>query len=340
MIATPASAYEGHRVCSPVVLGTCAAAAFGFVIAYLSMRGPDRAGDFYAWYVAAQALLRGLSPYEVIPAIDPQRFQTPFFYPLPAAILTVPFAWLPYALAGALFVALSSALLCYALAREGTHRLWVFASAPFIVAAASGHWSTMIAAAALLPALGFLAAVKPNVGLATFFFRPTRWLVVGSALLMLVSLAIRPAWPAEWLRGLGAVQDRVIPMLTPVGPLLLLAVSRWRRPETRLLLGYACVPQAPWFYDQVVLWLIPATALQAINYTAASQLALFVWIFANGLSWGKYGSWALAFALYLPPLIMILRRPNEGEIPGWAERWMGRVAAQLGCPARSGSAEV
>lgn len=296
-----------------------AAAVWGFGIAFITMRQDGSPGDFYSWYVAAKALVAGDSPYAVIPAIDPERFQSSFLYPLPAAILTVPFVPLPYAVAGPLFVAIASALLAFGLAREGTQRLWAFASAPYIVSAASGTWSLPIAAAALLPAVGFLVVAKPNVGIASFLYRPSRLMIFGSIVLVVVSLLIWPTWPSEWLGALGGVQNRVIPLLSPIGPFLLLAATRWRRPEARLLLGYACVPQAPWFYDQLVLFLIPATALESLNYVAVSQLGLAVWLAAHGLEW-KYGAWFLAIILYLPPLLMILRRPNEGSVPAWLER--------------------
>lgn len=294
------------------------AAALGFAVAYANMRGEGRAGDFYAWYTAARALLNGQSPYDVIPAIDPARFTTPFFYPLTAAIVTIPFAPLPYAFAGALFVALSSGLLAFGVAREGAHhRLWLFASASFVVSASSGTWSIASAAAVMLPALGFVLAAKPNLGVATFLLRPSRWHVAGALLLTALSLALRPTWPMEWLRGLGGVQDRVIPIFTPVGPVLLLALTRWRRREAQLLLGYACVPQAPWFYDQLVLWLIPATALESMHYTVISQVGLVLWLATRAVGWA-HGGWALAALLYLPPLVMILRRPNEGSWPPWS----------------------
>jgi hypothetical protein len=33
--------------------------------------------------------------------------------------------------------------------------------------------------------------------------------------------------------------------------------------------------------------------------------------------------------LYLPCLIMVLRRPNEGDVPSWAERAAGAIADRL-----------
>ena len=286
------------------------AGVVGFAVAYVVMRGPDRPGDFLYWYTAAQVLVSGGNPYDAIPTLDPARFLTGFFYPLPAVLLTVPFSFLPYTIAGPLFVALMSGLVGYGVAKQGVNRLWLLAGAPFIVSAASGTWSIAVTVAALFPVLGFLACAKPNAGVAAFLYRPSWKMVVGCALLIALSFAVWPGWAGAWLREVGGVQNRVIPILTPIGPLLLLALTRWRRPETRLLLGYACVPQAPWFYDQLILTLIPATQLEAINYAFATQIALALWIVFNGILW-THGNWFLAAVLYVPPLIMILRRPNE-----------------------------
>ena len=286
------------------------AGVVGFVVAYVVMRGPGKPGDFLYWYTAAQVLVNGGNPYDAIPTLDPARFATGFFYPLPAVLLTVPFSFLPYQIAGPLFVAVTSGLVGYGVAQQGVSRLWLLAGAPFIVSAASGTWSIAVTVAALFPVLGFLACTKPNAGVAAFLYRPSWKMVVGCVILVAVSFAVWPGWAGAWLREVGGVQNRVIPILTPIGPFLLLALTRWRRPETRLLLGYACVPQAPWFYDQLILTLIPATQLEAINYAFATQIALAVWIVFNGILW-THGNWFLAAVLYVPPLIMILRRTNE-----------------------------
>jgi hypothetical protein len=292
----------------------CLAGVVGFAVAFAVMGGPNRPGDFLYWYTAAQVLVSGGNPYDAIPTLDPARFATGFFYPLPAVLLTVPFSFLPYRIAGALFVAVGSGLVGYGVAKQGVSRLWLLAGAPFIVSAGSGTWSIAVTVAALFPVLGFLACAKPNAGVAAFLYRPSWKMVAGCGLLIAISFAVWPGWAAAWLGEVGGVKNRVIPVLTPVGPFLLLALTRWRRPETRLLLGYACIPQAPWFYDQLILALIPATQLEAINYAFATQVALAVWIVFNGILW-SHGNWFLAAVLYLPPLIMILRRPNEGPAP-------------------------
>lgn len=121
------------------------------------------------------------------------------------------------------------------------------------------------------------------------------------------------------------MKSRTIPILTPAGPLLLLALARWRQREARLLFCFACIPQAPWFYDQIVLWLIPRDATEAFGYTAISQLMLIAWGHFTMLAW-RHGSWVLASVLYLPPLVMVLRHPNTGEVPAWMDRLAARVS--------------
>ena len=56
------------------------------------------------------------------------------------------------------------------------------------------------------------------------------------------------------------------------GPLLLLSVMRWRRPEGRLLLAMSLLPQNMLFYDQLLLWLIPKTRNQIMPVGAFSRL--------------------------------------------------------------------
>ena len=91
--------------------------ALTFVVAYwhLSVQVPYYlAYDFtYPWR-AAQAILAGGNPYAVVHFLK---------YPLPAAIIAIPFAALPPAAAGATFIGLSSALMIFALIREDFHFL-------------------------------------------------------------------------------------------------------------------------------------------------------------------------------------------------------------------------
>ena len=103
------------------------------VLCWLGHRGG--AGDFAWAFHAANDLLAGRDPYnrpfgrEAIP------------YPLPAAMLAVPFSLLPLEVAGALFFGLSSAVLAYALSKDGNKPLLVFLSYPFFAAIQSTQWT-------------------------------------------------------------------------------------------------------------------------------------------------------------------------------------------------------
>jgi hypothetical protein len=97
---------------------------------------------------------------------------------------------------------------------------------------------------------------------------------------------------------------------------LLLAALRWRRPEARLLLLMACMPQFPFFYDQLPLWLIPQSRRQALNLSWFSFGAFFSWL-AFSFDWttrqvhmASAAPYVLAL-IYIPCLVMVLRRPNE-----------------------------
>jgi hypothetical protein len=97
---------------------------------------------------------------------------------------------------------------------------------------------------------------------------------------------------------------------------MLLALLRWRRPEARLLLLMSCIPQFPFFYDQLALWLIPQSRRETLNLTWCSHAAFVAW-FVLSFDWesgmvvmSTAAPYVLAL-LYIPCLIMVLRKPNE-----------------------------
>jgi hypothetical protein len=281
------------------------------------MARPGYLPDFLAYWLGARQLLAGVNPYDVAPVAAPYHIREPLYYPLPTALAMLPLAPLPAVAAGVLFVALSSALLALGLTREGTARLPLFLSAPFLMAAALGQWAPLLVAGALLPGLGWTAALKPNIGLPMIVYRPTRAAVAGGLLLALAGLLVMPSWPALWLRNVRALPGHPPPLLLFGGPVLALALLRWRRPEARLLLALACVPQMPLFADQLPLFLVPASLRQSLALALASGVAAALWI--AGLQPGVHPSEPAARLvvplLYLPCLAMVLRRPNVGEAP-------------------------
>lgn len=63
-----------------------------------------------------------------------------------------------------------------------------------------------------------------------------------SAGLLLASFVIQPRWPLEWISQLHGYQH-FVPFLIVPGPLLALALLRWRDRDARLLLLCCILPQ-------------------------------------------------------------------------------------------------
>jgi hypothetical protein len=185
-----------------------------------------------------------------------------------------------------------------------------------------------------LPAGGFLAVVKPNIGLALTAYRPNRFGIIGGALLLVASVMLLPSWPVDWLRSLALDRQsrtHLAPIATPIGFILALSLLRWRRPEARLLIVMACVPQLLFFYDQIPLILVPRTRAERYVLIFSSGIAVLTWIAAgHGATRGPVvASWCVMVGLYLPCLVMVLRRPNEGPVPGWLERRIAQCRSLL-----------
>src|SRR5206468_4810875 len=131
---------------------------------------------------------------------------------------------------------------------------------------------------------------------------------------------IRPSWPADWLAAVRHTSlvtpggtPYLAPILTPGGALAALMLLRWRRPEARLVLALACVPQTPLLYETVPLFLVPQTIVEG------GVLWLGSWLVAllQALG-GPYGTVlerftaprrAIGWLLYVPCVAMVLRRP-------------------------------
>ena len=276
-------------------------------------------GDFYQIWLLARSLLRGVNPYAVGCPVNPPCADGAQYYPATAGVAMLPFAVLPAGLAAALFVGLSAGFLGYAIARTGLWRAPMLLSWPFFVAIGNGQWAPLLIAAALLPGMQWLYAVKPQLGLALWFARPSWRAVVGGLLLVVVSLVLWPAWPLDWLHAaLHSPYVRSPLRWAWFAPVLLAAAFRWRTPEGRLLLAMAILPQTPFAYDQLALWLVPRTHRESLvlTYCAWAQLAAwlaFTFDWRTGVVVLTSQAPYLIVGLYLPCLVMVLRRPNAAE---------------------------
>jgi len=266
-------------------------------------------------HTAARIFLDGGNPYAVIgtAATADAGLGEPLYYPFPAVLLLVPLARLTTAAACGVVMGVSAALLAFLITRRDLWRVHVFASASFVMAASLSQLTPLLMAMAFLPAAGFLAAIKPNLGLALFTYRPSRQAVIGSLLVVVISLVLLPTWPRDWLQSLrsdiGTLHVHRIPLLAPGGFLLGTALLAWRRAEARLVLMLSVVPQAMFFYDQLPLWLVPRTRGESIALTALSQAAVVFWYLrlAPGDLVVPAASPYVVVLLYLPALVLLLR---------------------------------
>ncbi len=276
---------------------TLAVGLLSGTICYVRLSQRQQLAQDFTWtWRAAQFLLLRENPYRLIQPQGDYPYQTYFYYPLPAAFVGLPFALLPPYFAGAIFFGLSSAALAYAITQDGWQRLTVFAGAPYWVALAVVQWSPLLAAAALLPNLGWLLSCKPNLGLAGFLYRPRLRTAIEIFVFLLISLIVLPSWPLDWLSVSSTLQGHPpAAFILPFGPLLLLSALRWRAPEGRLLFVLAITPQLLFFYDQLILGLIPKTLKSGL-------------VFA-GLSWVAYFAWRLT--ILAPQTDQILRQPTQ-----------------------------
>jgi hypothetical protein len=304
------------------LLVSAALGSWGAFITWFALSAaPQHLAKDFTWpWRAARVLLEGNDPYRVIQATGGYPFNTPLLYPLPAAIVALPFAPLGPALAGTLFVGLGAALLAFGLTRdrEGVAKLPLFASAPFCMAAVLAQWAPLMTAAALLPALQVLAPAKPNLGLVAWLWRPSWRGALAGVLLVAVTLIIHPAWPAEWRAALATAPRYRGPALSLGGAFLLIAIVKWRLREGRLFLAMAVVPQLTLFYDQLPLWLIPSTAWRSVALSALSWVAWAQWYpyRAATSSVAAARPW-IVWLIYVPALLLVLlhKAPASPDAP-------------------------
>ena len=287
------------RVLVSVIVGF----ASGFLCFFL-IRRLGQVADF-TWSVhLAERLLQQQNPYD-----------TPLEqYPITAGFFALPFVKFPREIAAGIFYGISSGLLAFGLAREGYHRLLAFLAYPYWIGLLYVQWSPIIMAAGFFPLLMPLTMAKPQVGLPVFL---TRFSLRGCLLCVVVavvSLVVLPRWPLLWLGQLHNYQHFIALLVLP-GPLILLALLRYRDRDAMLLLLTACMPQR-WFFDVFILWLIPKTRREILVTVFFSWCAgIWRWYHAPG-NFDQVGRW-IVLSTYLPMLAIVLlrERSSKREIP-------------------------
>ncbi|MET0214639.1 MAG: hypothetical protein ABW292_16625 [Vicinamibacterales bacterium] len=300
--------YQTARILIMLVL------AGGFA-AYALFPRPARS-DFGQLWFGARTLAAGGNPYDVVGPGLPYDWEYPLLYPLPAVVAALPLAWLPARAADALFVGGGVAVLFWALTRQTLRnpQLLVFASFAMFTAAQVVQWSPWLTAAALMPSLGFLFAAKPSIGLALLAAYPSRWSLIGAFVFGAATVAFAPWWVPAWLQALANTSHMVPPVTEPGGVLVLLALLKWRRPEARLLAVLACVPHTRSMYEVLPLFLLVRTLDEGLILMTLTTVAGAL---VNSLSgdWWANNATAILWLIYMPCLVMVLRRPNEAPAP-------------------------
>lgn len=280
-----------RRIAISSLIGV-AAGAFCF---FLMRRLHQGAGDF-GWAIhLAQRWLARQNPYD-----------TPYEqYPFIAGLFGIPFARVPREIAAGIFFGISSGLMAFGLAREGYQKLLVFLAYPYWIALLYVQWAPLILASAFVPLLLPVTMAKPQVGVPIFLTRLSKrgfWACVAVGV---ASLAAFPRWPVLWLGQLHNYEHFIALLVLP-GPIILLALLRYRDGDAILLLLTACLPQR-WFFDALILWLIPKTRREIVITVFFSWCAGIWRYYLPPHSFTQVGRLVIIF-IYLPMLAIVLLR--------------------------------
>ena len=297
-----------HRVWAAVAIGLISG-----VFCWLCSLRPGSVADYSYVHGAARLFLDGQNPYAVMgTSAEALARETTLYYPFTAVMAALPLARLSLGVASAIFLGLSAGLLAFFITRDGLWRIHILASSSFVLAALLAQFSPLVMVMAFAPSAGLVAVLKPNIGLALFARRPSLRAAVSAAAFVAVSLLVFPGWPVHWLRNVRAdvteTGVHVMPIRAFGGWLLLLSLVAWKSARGRLLLVMSCVPQLLFFYDALLLWLIPRTRKQSIFLTACSQLAAISWyvFIRDGQSIVRAAAPSVIWLIYMPALLLVL----------------------------------
>lgn len=294
-----------------LLVALAVALAAGFIAWYKSNHGA--LFDWPHYGNAGRALLEGRDPYPN------------FMYPVLAAMWAAPFALFSQAVGGGLFVGSAFGFVAFGLTKDNWDRLPILASGPALWCLHIGQWTPLVVAATLMPSFAWAAVAKPTIGFSAFAYKPTWRFVWVGGIAFLLTFVVMPDWPVRWWAATHKAEGAhwTIPVMQPLGWLLLLSALRWRSPEGRLLLALSIMPSGLAIYDQFPLLLLARTRNEAIIFTLYSQIVPMGVGFltippnlsaADGVA-ATFPFWArvVVYTLFLPALGIVLWR-------GWQER--------------------
>jgi hypothetical protein len=294
------SARETPALRGRIAVSILVGVATGWFCFFLLHRLNQGAADF-SWAIhLAQKLLAHQNPYDT-------RLEQ---YPLTAALFGLPFVRVTPEVAAGIFYGLSSGLLALGLTRAGYDRLLVFLAYPYWNGLLTAQWSTAITAAAFFPLFMPVAMAKPQLGVPVFLTRFSKRGLWACVAVCVFSFVVMPRWPRLWLGQAGNYQHFFAILVLP-GPLIALALLRWRDRDAWLLFLTSLMPQR-WFFDAFTLWLIPKTRREILVTVSFSWLS-GIWRYYHApTSYTQVGRW-IVLSIYLPMLAIVLLRRREAE---------------------------
>lgn len=327
------------RLAPRVSAAICIAVLSVWYLAYWLGKNPLSRTDFELWYNAARFMAQRQNPYSAIGPGREFNWGYGFYYPLPAAVSVMPLLVLPAHSAVLVFVGIGVALYVLALQSAGGTRWRYIAlvSRPFQATVLVAHYSFLLAAMYVLRPLAVLAAAKPNMAAAIAIGRADRkwmqWALGGSIVLLSVAFALQPTWPKDWLNSVRNDPFHSAPIARPLGFVLGFALLKWRRAEARLLLGLALLPGTIGMYDALLLFFVPRRASEYIALTFLSYFAALL-VFNDAAihtmdTFITASGDAIVHWLFVPCLVMVLLRRNEGPLPDRLERLAARLPQWL-----------
>src|SRR5688572_18489091 len=288
----------GKRALLSICIGVVAGS-----LCYDLLKATKSNGDFWLSLNVARHLGHRADPYSRPAAPD----DVP--YPLTAALLAPPFSFLPDPLPSGILLGLSRGLLASLLVGDKPWKLLCFLSWPFVYALMFVQWTPLMTCLWFLPILAPLVLVKPQIVIPMLLTAKPDWRGAAITLALgLLSLLVYPSWPWIWLERISGYQGTLPPLLVfPLGPLLGLALLRWRQRRAWLLFLMAAMPQRV-VYDQLCLLLVASTWRELAVLISLSWITMPALLYYGGWT-ALPGGWQIwiVTTLYIPALLVLLR---------------------------------
>ncbi len=313
MQTTPQRPPVYYRLLLALAIGVAA----GFLRTWLAYETQSGAGDFYYALRITRNLWSGHDPYDY--PLRPDLVS----YSLPTGLMVAPFAILPDELAGGVFIGLSSALLAWCILKENrTWALGIFLSWPFAYALVFAQWTPLIVCLWFIPSLMPLVLIKPQMALPLIATNKIdRKGVLLTALILVVSLIIYPAWPFAWMSQIKTYTGTPPLFSLPLGPLILLSLLKYKDRRAWLLLLMGIMPQRV-IYDQLALLWVATNGVEMLIQILFSWITLPVLVASGGwtsmpINWQFW----IILTIYLPALAILFFPSIQNTIPRLLKRY-------------------